>query len=1080
MDESEEDNIKIFIGPFIITNKQLGDGTSGSVRLGIHEGTKETVAIKEIRKKKYEIISERISNNELEEIKNERELLDSTLLEQEIEIFKILHHPYICRYYYKANYNSDCYIVSEYLKNKNIIDYICDSLESGEITFNIFDEKFICKIFCQMLSAIEYLHNNYIVHRDIKLENTIFDEYGDIKLTDFGFSKKLKKGEYLQDHRGSEIYSSPEVILYEDDYDGYLADIWSLGVCLFFLIFNDYPFSADQDFKEKLRDSDLTFPESEASDLVKDLIKKILEKNPKKRISIAQIKQHPWIKSINFDFNKSRGIYLDKDIIPIDTNVVREIGGKNEQKIKKIIKDILTNAHNNNTCTYYLKIEQRKRKNIKSIADIRPTSDLFINYINSEKSQLKYYNNDIDKIVEIYTANIMAQIQEEEQAFKKVKNSMIDEKNLNKIIENNNNIDNIDNENKIKQIKEKMKKRSNSFGKLKVLKKSMKEENSKNLLNAKNVIKVNKANIINKKLNNMILVYGILEDIIKKALNSIKDNKKEEIEQINNINIGKKSAEEKIKKNNFTINVIEEFGFMPSIQKADKTAPFGFYKPKNKLKEIKTKESGEIKEEKNKNKLFDKNKNKRNKIESKNLISSKYTNHSTIDIKLTDKKKTKILKTEENNNKTIKNKNTGIIHSFKTKIANAYKSIKNKFHKEKKINNDIPNKIKSTKPKKRSNSFDINSRHDLYKLIHDKEVKVLLSKKRHKSQNKDLKSMSSPQKKGKKLEKKAEKFINKKVNKNPIRINEKILDTNLNINEEISKRRLETKNINNIPKPKKNLLKKNNNNRNNRKLNFSMSCTLTPNSERSDDKKNINTRTITQENTNKKNNDKSIIKKKTKIAGKTFLIFRNNNKNSTINKTKTNKPKIFKSMEVSPKKATPIKTSIFKKDINSKKSAINIKQSIHSSRQKNLNKFDLESNSKDTIDTSSRKKSFVINSKINTQRKSINKKLRINSIDLNDLRKKEDYKQNEIKVKKDSEKTKEIISNYFGEENTTVTKSKSGIKITIKMFFGKNKLEFKLNLIQADKNKCNITAELIKGDSKNFDEIFLKLKEKLK
>ena len=97
--------------------------------------------------------------------------------------------------------------------------------------------------------------------------------------------------------------------------------------------------------------------------MVKDLIKKILEKNPKKRISIAQIKQHPWIKSINFDFNKSRGIYLDKDIIPIDTNVVREIGGKNEQKIKKIIKDILTNAHNNNTCTYYLKIEQRKRKN---------------------------------------------------------------------------------------------------------------------------------------------------------------------------------------------------------------------------------------------------------------------------------------------------------------------------------------------------------------------------------------------------------------------------------------------------------------------------------------------------------------------------------------------------------------------------------------------------------------------------------------------------------------------------------------------------------------------------------------------
>ena len=1075
MEESEEDNIKIMIGPFIITNKILGEGTSGNVRLGIHEETKEIVAIKEIRKKKYEIISDRSNNDKLEEIKNEKELLDSTLLKQEIENFKILHHPYICRYYYKVNYNNDCYIVSEYLKNEHLINYIFHSLEKEEN--NVFDEKFICKIFCQMLSAIEYLHNNYIVHRDIKLENAIFDEYGDIKLTDFGFSKKLKKGEYLKDHRGSEIYSSPEVLIYENDYDGYLADIWSLGICLFFLIFKEYPFSDEpDDFKDKLRDNDLIFPEaSDASDLVKDLIKKILEKNPKKRINITQIKQHPWLKIINFDFNKSRGIYLDKDIIPIDASVVREMGDKNKQKIKKIIKDILTNVHNNNTCTYYLKIEQRKRKNIKSIADIRPSSDLFINYIKSEKSQLKFYNNDIDKIVEIYTENIMTQIQEEEEAFKKVKSSMIDEKNLNEILEINNNIDN---GNGIKHIKGKMHKRLNSLFQLKVSKKFINEENSEDFINGEKKIKVNKINTENKIMSNTILVYGILREIIMKALNSIKDNKEEEIEPINNLSIGKKSADININKKAFTINVIEEFRYIPSIQKADKTAPFGFYKPKNKLKEIKTKETGRIKEEKNKNKLFDKNKNKKNKIESKNLISSKYSNHSTIDIKLKDKKKIKNIKTEENKNKIEKIKNTGIIQNFKNKIANAYKSIKNKFHKEKK-NNDIPNKIKikNSKPKKRSNSFDINSRHHLYKLIHDKEVKVLLSKKRHKSQNKELKSISSTQKKGKKLEKKAEKFINKKINRNPIRINEKSLDTNLNINEEISKRTFDKKNTNNIPKPRKNFLKNRNHNR---KLNLSMSCSLTPNSEKSVDKKNNNSRAITQENNYKNKNDKSVIKKKTKIAGKTVLIFRNNNKNIAINKTKTNKASKYKSTEISPKKTTPIKTSIFKKDLTNKKPSINIKQSIHSSRQKNLNKFDSGSNSKDTIDTSSKKKSFVINTKVNTQRKIVNKKLRINSIDLNDLRNKEDEKKYEIKVKKDLETTKEIISNYLGENNTTVSKDKSGIKIGIKMFFGKNKLEFKLNLTQTDKNKCNMIGELVKGDSKNFGEIILKLKEKLK
>ena len=83
--------------------------------------------------------------------------------------------------------NEDCYIITEYLSGK---DFFNNNIN--------FSEKRICKIFCQVLSAVEYLHKNYIIHRDLKLENLLFDEYGDAKLIDFGFCKYVKEDKYLE------------------------------------------------------------------------------------------------------------------------------------------------------------------------------------------------------------------------------------------------------------------------------------------------------------------------------------------------------------------------------------------------------------------------------------------------------------------------------------------------------------------------------------------------------------------------------------------------------------------------------------------------------------------------------------------------------------------------------------------------------------------------------------------------------------------------------------------------------------------------------------------------------------------
>ena len=96
---------------------------------------------------------------------------------------------------YKVQYNEDWYIVFEYLSGKQFFD-------NEEIDFTEAKNK---KFFCQILSAIEYLHKNKIVHRDIKLENILFDDNEDAKLIDFGLSKYIKNNELLSDKPGSEI-----------------------------------------------------------------------------------------------------------------------------------------------------------------------------------------------------------------------------------------------------------------------------------------------------------------------------------------------------------------------------------------------------------------------------------------------------------------------------------------------------------------------------------------------------------------------------------------------------------------------------------------------------------------------------------------------------------------------------------------------------------------------------------------------------------------------------------------------------------------------------------------------------------
>ena len=94
------------------------------------------------------------------------------------------------------------------------------------------------------MQGISYLHANGIVHRDIKLENILLDGHGNVKIGDFGVSKKVAFNEVLFEQCGTPAYIAPEIIR-EIGYIGYPIDIWSAGICLFAILYGNVPFKAN-------------------------------------------------------------------------------------------------------------------------------------------------------------------------------------------------------------------------------------------------------------------------------------------------------------------------------------------------------------------------------------------------------------------------------------------------------------------------------------------------------------------------------------------------------------------------------------------------------------------------------------------------------------------------------------------------------------------------------------------------------------------------------------------------------------------------------------------------------------------
>ncbi|KAF7547390.1 hypothetical protein G7Z17_g7782 [Cylindrodendrum hubeiense] len=217
------------------------------------------------------------------------------LIREEIAIMKKLNHPNLVQLIEVLDdpEEDSLYMVMEMCKRGVVmkvgLDEQAQPFDDGKCRF----------WFRDLILAIEYLHAQGVIHRDIKPDNLLLsDDEEVLKVVDFGVSEIFEKPQNMRISKsaGSPAFLPPELCGKHGDVSGTAADIWSMGVSLFCLKYGRIPFNRDGmlDMYDAIKSDEPQIPEDENPDFV-DLIHKLLDKNPETRITMNQIRNHTWV-----------------------------------------------------------------------------------------------------------------------------------------------------------------------------------------------------------------------------------------------------------------------------------------------------------------------------------------------------------------------------------------------------------------------------------------------------------------------------------------------------------------------------------------------------------------------------------------------------------------------------------------------------------------------------------------------------------------------------------------------------------------------------------------------------------------
>lgn len=248
--------------------KIIGSGNYATVRLATHVTSGQKLAVKTYDTSKV--------------YDPDRKLAIAT----EGKIMKTLQHPNIVRFVAQISVPGKVHLVMEFPGSQSLYEFV----KSGEN--RCLAEETARPIFCQVVRAVDYLHSNKVSHRDIKLENILYNN-GTAKLIDFGFavSCAAKQRTYC----GTPTYMAPELVC-RKEYAPQPVDIWALGVLLYRMLTGSYPFKAKTERELFRRISSGLYDESViAEPAARDCIAKMLATDPSKRMSALEAASHPYV-----------------------------------------------------------------------------------------------------------------------------------------------------------------------------------------------------------------------------------------------------------------------------------------------------------------------------------------------------------------------------------------------------------------------------------------------------------------------------------------------------------------------------------------------------------------------------------------------------------------------------------------------------------------------------------------------------------------------------------------------------------------------------------------------------------------